>query len=1286
MPRPRKGKRRGEDKRKSRENGSKLEAEDKTGDKSVSITTLFKSEDLQGISTALDVTELDESHLLLGAVALSRFDVVKKLLHQNFDVDFSLDGTTPLILAVKLRLIEMADFLIRKGADLSHGDCEGNNALLLAAQHADWDQESFSDFWNRIKESRVDINHANKVGHTILHCLVKRQWVTAMDNILKHSTSLNVNHVTGKGVTALMMACSRHKESIIKSLLNAKADILLEDQKSCTALCYAIAYFIQKKMILPNHSIEQLITCLEQESSMNAYLDRRLELLVEPPEGSYAVTMTTVIVHIVTFTVRCLDSGMETLLRLDVFMRIRKAVERHTEDVGYVLGLLSIVAEIVRDCHCCCNRALMENVVTAFHESGFPNICLRIIKRLGTSSADSSHLQTAFLPIILTIGHPKTKYWLQKNWNSIQQPYEDIVSCSTPNFYPDEAHSQIVRNLNADFKLLMNRHQREDMIYADDRDISSERAIVSNTGEITVQQLEEGINSQACEIVYFESTEDGGNHGGDKKPEEENVAIGNSGCYKSRSSCSGPSGIANERTEGFWVVGETKVEAVDKSDVSSDFCAGDSKVEKFRADTKNICTLENNVSTDVVECLLWEPADIGSGDTGMNARFEAEIDPLEDYDRTLMELNDRFYNYLSKYEAKWHKEYDEGYPDALGGVDDYLRLMETLPQIEASYWNMVTQRWNTLMAKLEKGLDNKRDDCKSIVAGLKVYLEHLEKEDEIFGRKPANPEDSSGAHSSGKTPDVEDNERTPNLNKPLELRADEWCETDNQTKVFQEAGILETSIPMLSLTSPVVVCKKTSANSVDTGSQCCSEGLDKHKLNAQDESNRRLWSQVNIVCKLCQSEVSTSYCKVTKYTEQLIILNRMRHERLLQGDLDNILVLASVTDRGNYRLSTVEGVFGPAILALDAFTHQPLVVKSILKIETKEGIDVINFCRKVVAPLLEIHSEQIVPYSHCFTNEDNILLATPLCERNLGEYLMLLKSTAAFSEDLAHMMVNQIVRGLHFLHTRKPEIVHGNLKPSNILADSNGNLRLSEFGLNEIRRYTESSNTLQIWCAQEILKQIDSTDGKIKDDDGSQVLLVTTMSDIQSCGMILHYLATGGVHPYGRYPLEIIVNLNESRRPALSTKSLYITDLVAWMLDHEPKQRPTSWQILNHVYVWDRDKQWKFLLTCAGIGTDRKLTLPVDEFHRNLDQRAKDQKVAIGWVGVIQWGELTPVRDPLDYSDTISGLLALLRDTLPSSATWFLKSFPMVVLTLYRLIEGTSWANHPDLAAFNAID
>lgn len=52
---------------------------------------------------------------------------------------------------------------------------------------------------------------------------------------------------------------------------------------------------------------------------------------------------------------------------------------------------------------------------------------------------------------------------------------------------------------------------------------------------------------------------------------------------------------------------------------------------------------------------------------------------------------------------------------------------------------------------------------------------------------------------------------------------------------------------------------------------------------------------------------------------------------------------------------------------------------------------------------------------------------------------------------LFQVLIKQMVMGLHALHQHDPIIIHGNLKPSNVLIDSKGCLRLAEFGLHEVK-------------------------------------------------------------------------------------------------------------------------------------------------------------------------------------------------------------------------------------------
>lgn len=68
------------------------------------------------------------------------------------------------MLAVKHFRLEMIDFLVTRGADISLVDVEGNNILLLAANNPSWDQDSFSGLWRSVKDHpRLSPDHGNKV-------------------------------------------------------------------------------------------------------------------------------------------------------------------------------------------------------------------------------------------------------------------------------------------------------------------------------------------------------------------------------------------------------------------------------------------------------------------------------------------------------------------------------------------------------------------------------------------------------------------------------------------------------------------------------------------------------------------------------------------------------------------------------------------------------------------------------------------------------------------------------------------------------------------------------------------------------------------------------------------------------------------------------------------------------------------------------------------------------------------------------------------------------------------
>ena len=69
-------------------------------------------------------------------------------------------------------------------------------------------------------------------------------------------------------------------------------------------------------------------------------------------------------------------------------------------------------------------------------------------------------------------------------------------------------------------------------------------------------------------------------------------------------------------------------------------------------------------------------------------------------------------------------------------------------------------------------------------------------------------------------------------------------------------------------------------------------------------------------------------------------------------------------------------------------------------------------------------------------------------------------------------------------------------------------------------------------------------------------MFCTLRSDIQVAGMLVHFIISGGLHPYGLYNTEILKHVAKGS-PSLKTVGCEINDLISWMLVYEPLQRPT---------------------------------------------------------------------------------------------------------------------------------
>ncbi|CAM1512009.1 Fc.00g095220.m01.CDS01 [Cosmosporella sp. VM-42] len=253
------------------------------------------------------------------------------------------------------------------------------------------------------------------------------------------------------------------------------------------------------------------------------------------------------------------------------------------------------------------------------------------------------------------------------------------------------------------------------------------------------------------------------------------------------------------------------------------------------------------------------------------------------------------------------------------------------------------------------------------------------------------------------------------------------------------------------------------------------------------------------------------------------------------------------------------------------------------------------------------HSNVIRYYSQQ-RSQHFLYIALERCAASLADVierpLSFLELANAGRRDLPNILY-QITNGISHLHSLR--IVHRDLKPQNILVnmgkDGRPRMLVSDFGLCKKLENDQSSFGATTgraagtsgWRAPELLLDDDARDaGKepsTHSGSGSVLVMDPTMSnrratraiDIFSLGLVFFYVLTNGSHPFDcgdRYMREVNIrkgNYNLRALEALGEFAHEAEDLIASMLQADPKQRPSAKEIMSHPFFWSAKKRLAFL-------------------------------------------------------------------------------------------------------------
>ena len=250
-----------------------------------------------------------------------------------------------------------------------------------------------------------------------------------------------------------------------------------------------------------------------------------------------------------------------------------------------------------------------------------------------------------------------------------------------------------------------------------------------------------------------------------------------------------------------------------------------------------------------------------------------------------------------------------------------------------------------------------------------------------------------------------------------------------------------------------------------------------------------------------------------------------------------------------------------------------------------------------------VNHPNVVKSDFSFSDAQNHYFVLEYCPGgNIRNYLRKNKQFR-LSEPEIRKIIKDVIKGLDYIHGLK--IIHHDIKLENLVIDSNGNVKIADFGLSNFEKNENEKKSVIFGTLKYLSPEMLQKGSKMK----------SCKIDIWAVGISTFYLLTGSFPFFGLSEKKMMqcIKKGELHFPLNYEITDEIKDFINKMLQIDPEMRPTAKELLNHPFLKIDDNDnvclYKKPLIMTNVETTKKNPDQQQKQCKETDQKKKNENL-----------------------------------------------------------------------------